>query len=820
MTLLKNNQKIAKKIISIAFFSIFLNVGTVLGQDLSVETLKNFELLPEELVSRLGDNIEESDAEKMLPDVYNIQNNDKDKENEESSIDPENRIFGFDFFAERSESKSFENIPVLSSYQISIGDELELQLIGTKDSKYSLKVDAFGNAIIPEIGSISVGDLSLQEASVRVQQVINDSYIATKSFLSLKRGTFKRVSIIGAVKNPGTYILSPYSTVVDAIRKSGGLLDNASLRNIELSNTNGEKDIIDLYEFLIFGKLSKDSGLSNSSVINVPASNNFFKLRGAINRPMIYEFKKSDTLSDIIYFGQGLTSYGKDSGITVNALIGGQITSKLINKDDKLDFRKIEDIFIPSLTKVSNKEVLVSGRGVTTGYFSKPENNKLVDLIERLSFGDDIYPFYFLLSQKSNSGMKVSQHNLSLADPETYKDILLEKDVEIIFLSRDEVEEYNKEKASLAEMQEEIEALEEEIILNSDNSNILEKLSFDYLQILEAQKRDTNIFEENNKLEEIVPSSSFLSVYAGDSIYTMPATGMISAGLIVDYLKIQSELDYESTSVFTGKNLNINSFEEKFNFKPGASIAIPSKLQKTLTVTIVGQVNYPGTYTLDKNSTLLDLYNIAGGFTNRADERAIFLSRVSIKNKERQAYSVAKDLILDSVISQINNPVLQGQGNIDLGFLNLLDDVETEDFAGRVSGNLSYNSSVSEVLQLEDLDFVAVPPFSKTVSISGEVLSASTLTFEENATVEDYLARAGGLTKYADRNKIFILKSDGTSTPNSTGIFRDQYEVQPGDTIVVPRDLDVISTLPLVSVAAQILSNIALSAASLNAITN
>ena len=177
----------------------------------------------------------------------------------------------------------------------------------------------------------------------------------------------------------------------------------------------------------------------------------------------------------------------------------------------------------------------------------------------------------------------------------------------------------------------------------------------------------------------------------------------------------------------------------------------------------------------------------------------------------------AKDLIIDSIITSFSSP---GATQIAPTIIQIISDVDGEDFVGRVSGDFSFDSYLSNLTILEDGDIITVPSKSNFVSVYGEVMQNSTLVFERGNSIDSYIEGAGGLTRFADRSNIFIIKADGVSVKPEGRVFGDDYNLMPGDTIVVPRNLDKISALPLFSITTQILSDLAIAAASLNAISN
>ena len=82
----------------------------------------------------------------------------------------------------------------------------------------------------------------------------------------------------------------------------------------------------------------------------------------------------------------------------------------------------------------------------------------------------------------------------------------------------------------------------------------------------------------------------------------------------------------------------------------------------------------------------------------------------------------------------------------------------------------------------------------------------------------DYITAAGGFSDYADKRAVFVIKANGLSVVAGTNVFSGQVKIEPGDTIVVPRNLNQLEALPMISMATKIISDIAFSAASLNAI--
>tara|TARA_B100000676_G_scaffold299016_1_gene342744 strand:- start:1983 stop:2453 length:471 start_codon:yes stop_codon:yes gene_type:complete len=137
---------------------------------------------------------------------------------------------------------------------------------------------------------------------------------------------------------------------------------------------------------------------------------------------------------------------------------------------------------------------------------------------------------------------------------------------------------------------------------------------------------------------------------------------------------------------------------------------------------------------------------------------------------------------------------------------------------GRVAGDFSENSDIASNFILKDGDIINVPAISVEVTVQGEVLNSSSFIFDSDMDYNDYIKASGGYTSFADRRTAFVIRANGESTPVGNNMFSGQVKIYPGDTIVIPRNLDQLEALPLISMATKIISDIAFSAASLNAI--
>ncbi len=214
--------------------------------------------------------------------------------------------FSSGFFSSVAKSKfPTGDLPLPNEYKISLRDELSIILSGTRSETFNLRVKLDGSILFPEIGSISVAGKTLEEVQEILTSLVNQSFVGTNVNASIKNLSAKKISIVGAVNSPGTYLVNPLSTITSALEYSKGITEIGSLRKIKLIRINGDIFYFDLYELLINGDRSKDISVEAGDVILIEPADQFVRLSGSIRRPAIYEIIEGEELKDLINFGLG-----------------------------------------------------------------------------------------------------------------------------------------------------------------------------------------------------------------------------------------------------------------------------------------------------------------------------------------------------------------------------------------------------------------------------------------------------------------------------------------------------------------------------------
>ena len=475
---------------------------------------------------------------------------------------------------------------------------------------------------------------------------------------------------------------------------------------------------------------------------------------------MTYEYAEDDSFADLINFALGLNADAESKNITSTVLENGRRYSMSTKLDEVVGSKKLSEVYIGKQVRADDKDLFVTGSGVTSGYYSTTAK-QFSDLLADLKFSSDIYPFYATYKNTLANGLVRNISAFALSDPDTYKNLSATKNSQLNFYDRGE-------------------------IIN------------------------------NESLKDINPRNLVSITFPGRTI-KIPVKGKISPQQIYAFFEINSDIDYDKVSVMTENKSYINAFESTFDSEELVAISFPSDTdQNLIEVTVEGEVVNPGIYTIASSSTLDSLYNLAGGLRSKAFDRGIALLRQDVKQKQIAALKQSKAVLTDAIIQKSNS--ISPGGMLDIEAILQL--AELAEPTGRVAGLFSPNSDLAKEFLLKDGDTILIPSKSLEVVVQGEVLNSSSFIYDDSSSLQDYLESAGGLTEYADKRAIFIVKANGMAVPAKLNMFSGKVEIEAGDTIIVPRNLNKLETLPLISIATKIISDIAFSAASLNAITD
>ena len=409
-----------KKFLAITLLPLTLLLSSnAFGQEIDPSLLKN--LSPAQIEMAKSQLAGSKSIEKPKPVV---KESTKKVSNASDINNSSNKKYGYNYFSSTPTTISaVGDLPLPNEYKISLNDQLTIILSGSKEAIFDLNVNLDGTILFPELGSISVVGETFQEVKTKLKNLIEQSYIGVQIDLSLKNLSAKKITIVGAVKTPGTYLVNPFSTISSALGYSGGISEIGTLRNIRLIRTNGETHSFDLYKLLINGDRSDDVTIESGDVIVIDPAQQFINITGQVKRPAIYEVKKNETLDDLINFALGFTQLANKSNINLRLLDIKSSSVKNINVSNPES--SLSDVLSVNVNTYVNKDIAsvrVSGAIKEPGFYPISENETLDEVINRLEFVD-VYPWLAVLEQFDDDNLVKSVTLFNLKDPNTYRSV-------------------------------------------------------------------------------------------------------------------------------------------------------------------------------------------------------------------------------------------------------------------------------------------------------------------------------------------------------------------------------------------------------------
>ena len=671
--------------------------------------------------------------------------------------------YGYDFFSSMPTSlTAVGDLPLPNDYIISLRDQFTVILTGSKDALFNLNVKLDGTILFPELGSVSVVGLSFKEVKEKLSQLIKQAYIGVNIDVSLQNLSAKKITIVGAVNTPGTYLVNPFSTITGALAYSGGISEIGSLRDIKLIRNNKEVFSFDLYDLLIKGNRSNDLTIEAGDTLLINAASQFVEITGAVKRPGIYEVLEGETINSLVDFALGFNQTANKSNISVSFLDLNE--ASIVKKNvDTLDqnLQNALSVNVFNYVNEPSANILVQGAIEEPGFYNALKYRKLTDLINDLKF-IDVYPWLAVLEQFDENKLIKSTVLFNLNDPNTYTSVELLPNSRIYF------------------------------------ANI-----------------DTRSFEVSETSRKLITEYE-LRVSHRQGTFRLPVYGKYSVSSFINLLGLDmSDVDDIATYVSPLKNIVVNDnykdmqyIAEKYN-----TVNFRSPDNNLIEVFIGGAVDFPGTYVLNDDATIEDLYQLVGNFKNQAYLKGIILTRENIRARQIKSIEKSKEDLNKAILTSVQ----KGESIGDINLIKALSETIEPENLGRLAGDFTPKSQGSINTILFDGDKIIVPKNPNTISVLGEVLNPIAFEYSKKLNITSAINQAGGYQQYADKKRVYVIKANGIVEKANRNIFVRNVGLEPGDTIVVPRK--IITNNPGIEAlipVTQILSNLAFAAAALD----
>ncbi len=783
----------------------------------------------------------------------------------QSELASDLKQFGYNLFSTSSTAVPQIVVPG-DEYVVTPGDQLRIRLWGASvDTEYVAVVEADGSLNVPKIGVVPVAGEQLgylegkiKNEALKYMQGINIS-------LALEKLHSVEIYVIGEVARPGLHVVPAFSSLFKGLQAAGGVNKSGTLRKIKLYRSGTPATEFDLYDLVFKGSRKGDKVLRNQDVIFVPRINDMVAVAGAVQQPAIYEMSGEKSLAQFIDYAGGylpnaykrsfyVKRYQNDSEFQVFAVQDAAGTQ--VQSGDFLE--------IPFAPETQARVVSLVGHVNLPQVFSYVADMTLADVLNDVAaLKPEALTDYGLLHHFNEQTTRYEVQKFPLQQ-------LLEGSYNLPLLPYDRIEVLSREELGIKEtvgisgavwrpntyaftpgltvvdlialaggikdhefikgsaylyrydpdiLQYEVQRLDLER-LDSGTTMLLQP--FDKIELLSRKDYD---FDESVRISGAVRKSGEYLWRKSLSVRDLiDMAGGPVFGAQLDRVEVTQVVIQQDESMIRHKSIDFQQ-QADFQLQPYDFVMVPKVAKATHipTVTIEGEVLYPGRYSLQKGERLSDVIRRAGGFTDKAYfYGARFSSQQAQQIQQRNIDKMIDRLQLDvqRTVAEASQLAVSQEGVAAAELSGeaagkLIAEMKQIKADGRISLRLGPLADFSKTLhdfELRDGDSLYVPNKPDFIAVVGSVYSPNSFVYEPKLTVRDYLKLSGGPTKDADKDYIYVQKANGeVVSAQQKGLFSSIYgqKLMPGDTVVVLEKLDRVPTLRLFKDLTEIIFRIA-----------
>jgi protein involved in polysaccharide export with SLBB domain len=681
-------------------------------------------------------------------------------------------IFGASIFSGvPSTFAPLQDVPVGPGYILGPGDEVHISITGQVNQDYDVTVDRTGALSLPALGTIHVAGLAYSQLVPFLNAQLGKYFRNFTVNANLGALRSIQVFVVGAARRPGSFSISSMRTLTNAIFASGGPLPQGSLRDIQVKRNSITIDHFDLYDLLLNGDKSKDIRLETGDVIFIPPVGPQVAAVGSVNNPAIYELKGDTTINGLLDMAGGETTVAGGSTVRLERIY----EHSMLNVVD-----------VPATQR--NTEILRAG-----------------DIVSVTSIIDRFRDAVTLRGNVANPGRYVWHEGMRISDLIPNKEALITRN-------------YWRKRNQLGQLQQDYQA----------------EQSGDQAQgALQLKSNTTDRSADPTQRAATNSDSGGSSVGAAltgnNSIFEAKTDVILSAPDIDwSYAVVERQNPKDLTTSLIPFNLGKIVLEgdasQNLELFPGDVITIFSKSdlrvpssQQTRFVRLEGEFVAAGVYSVLPGETLRGLLRRAGGLTPDAYLYASEFTRESTRRVEQQRLAEYADELEAQVSSVTAGNQARAISQADQFAASAsAADAQTAiarlrrmQPIGRIVLDLRPDSagidSIPDIA-LEDGDRFVVPRVPSNVNVEGQVYSANAFVYTPGQRAINYMQRAGGPDRQADKKRTFILRADGSVVSRQYADV-NRAPIYPGDTVVVPPIIDKRSVLQRVTNIATIIGN-------------
>ena len=661
----------------------------------------------------------------MMPDSlkYDLKKDKKEKR----------KIFGHDVFNNKNLTfESSMNLATPQSYRLGPGDEVNVDIWGASQESVTETISPDGTITIEGIGVIQLGGMSVSQAKAKLKRVLGPRYQGSKIELTLGQTRTITISVMGEVKVPGTYTMSAFATVYNALYMAGGPNEIGTLRNVKVYRNGKLLSNVDVYDFLLNGKLSGDVRLQDNDVVTVSPYEALVNITGKVKRPMFYEMKKTESAATLLRYAGGFTGDAYTKAIRVNRKAGAGYSVFSIGEFDMNSFKLMDEDSVSidsTLVRYQNMVEIRGGVFRPGMYQVGGEINTVKALVEAAAglTEEAISQHAVMHRMKADRSLEMMSLDIRGIMEGIVPDVPLKNEDVIYIASR---QERNEKKT---------------VTING-----------------EVQYPGVYRYADNETVEDLIiqaggptDAASLAKVDVARRITNPNSTE--AGDQIAQNFSFKLNPDF---TIADQPDFTLQPFDEVY-------VRRSPDYNEQQNITIEGEVQFEGNYALsNKGQRLSEVIKMAGGLTKRAYPEGTKLLRQMTPEERDMMETVLRTAQRNSGKDSIDVKKLLTNATYPVG-------IELE--------KALKNPNTDDDPILREGDRIVVPRYDGTVKINGEVLFPNTVYYKEGKNTDYYINLAGGTTSTGKKSMTVIIYMNGMVARADR-----KHKPKPGCQIVVP----------------------------------
>lgn len=658
------------------------------------------------------------------------------------------KVFGRDIF--NNKDLTFEpnmNIATPQNYILGPGDAVYIDIYGASQKTIESTVSPDGEVTIEGFGPVQVSGLTVAQANARLRSTLGARYSSSKIKLTVGQTRSIMINVMGEVKNPGTYTLPAFATVFHALYMAGGTNDIGTMRNIKVYRNNRLVSVVDIYDYILNGKLTGNVRLADNDVISVGPYDCLVNITGKVKRPMYYEMKRNESVGTLLKYAGGFTGDAYKKSVRIVRKTGREYSVYNVDEFDMSAFHLADEdsVSVDSILPRFSNMVEVKGAVFRPGMYQVGGDiNSVKTLIEHADgLREEAFTARAVMHRmKKDRTLEVVPVDVEGILDGTVPDIPIQNN-DVLFIPTKQ------------------EMMEEQTITIHG----------------EVQYPGIYRYADNETLEDFV-------LQAGGLKQTASTVKVDVSRRIVNPKALTTDSVIARTYTFALKDGFVIDGTPGFKLMPFDEVYVRKSpgYYKQQNVVVEGEVMFSGTYTLSKkNQRLSDLIKSAGGVNDRG-----YIAGARLERKVNESERARMEAVLKKAkeeAEQMEIEAAKENKKIDLKDSEKIKKFEIPEFysVGIELDKALANPGCDADIVLREGDKIIVPQYNGTVKINGAVMYPNTVCFQKGKKAKYYINQAGGFSEKAKKSQTYIVYMNGTIAKVS-----QNAKPKPGCEIVVP----------------------------------